>query len=293
MTDPNGFIGKVHTPLVAYIADLPEQCIIVCVLSNQSPTSTASLSQFEENLMTHLHAWRMHSHTLANITLMTIINPTNLPVYLKECAKYGLNGVHQPFWGDWHNADPLLFLMPDALHAWHKFFFDHVLKWVINIMGGAELKKRFAWLQPCVGICHWPKGVSTLKQCMGREHQDLKKVLVAVIAGAMLDDILRAIQAIVDFIFQVQSLLFYNEQVHALTEALHEFHCLKIAIIKAHRCTSKHSKPILHFNMPKLERTGMVVTSVQYMGVPYQYTSNMTKHCHSTHVKTPCHHSNK
>jgi hypothetical protein len=51
----------------------------------------------------------------------------------------GLNGVHQPFWGNWGNADPSIFLTPDALHVWHKFFFDHPLKWIINIMGGEEL----------------------------------------------------------------------------------------------------------------------------------------------------------
>jgi hypothetical protein len=62
-----------------------------------------------------------------------------------------LNGVHQPFWMNWGRANPLDFLTPDAFHAFHKFFFDHPLKWVINIMGGEELDQHIAALQLHLG----------------------------------------------------------------------------------------------------------------------------------------------
>ena len=74
-------------------------------------------------------------------------------------------------------ADPSLFLTPDALHAWHKFFFDYPLQWVINIMGGNELDRRMAALQPRVGVRHWKQGISKLKQCTGREHRKLQKII--------------------------------------------------------------------------------------------------------------------
>jgi hypothetical protein len=171
----------------------------------------------------------------------------------------------------------LIFLMtPDALHAFHKFVFDHPLQWVINIMGGSELDRRLAALQPLVGVRHWKHGISKLKQCTGREHRDLQKVLVPVIAGAVPDSVLRAVRALIEFVFQAQSLLLYDEHLHALNEALREFHTYKNAIVNAGGRRGKRG-PIMHFNIPKLEGLQRVVWNARMMGAPYQYTSDITE----------------
>jgi hypothetical protein len=46
MTDPNGNLRVVHTPLVAWIADYPEQLLIACMSSKNSPISTATAKEF-------------------------------------------------------------------------------------------------------------------------------------------------------------------------------------------------------------------------------------------------------
>ena len=46
MSDPNGFLRLVHTPLVSWIADLPEQHVIACISLKYSPLSTASTENF-------------------------------------------------------------------------------------------------------------------------------------------------------------------------------------------------------------------------------------------------------
>lgn len=226
--------------------------------------------------------------------LMTLehCDPAAIPFYICVAAPLGINGVHQPFWRDWVQADPSLFLTPDTLHAWHKFFFDHVIKWIITIMGGEELDRRMCALPICVGVCHWSNGISKLKQCTGREHRDLKRIIVAVIASAVDDQILCAIRALTEFIFQAQSLLLYNEQLHAIKEALREFHHYKDAIIKA---GGRHGKNglIMHFNMPKLEGMARAAYNARQMGAPYQFTSDVTERCHITHIKTPYRHSNR
>lgn len=50
MSDPNGLIRTCHPVLTSYIADLPEQRVITCVLSNQSPTSIAHQDQFGDSV---------------------------------------------------------------------------------------------------------------------------------------------------------------------------------------------------------------------------------------------------
>ncbi|KIM86842.1 hypothetical protein PILCRDRAFT_86461 [Piloderma croceum F 1598] len=148
-----------------------------------------------------------------------------------------------------------------------------------------------AALQPHVGSCHWTDGISKLKQCTGQEHRDLKKILIAVATGAVPNDVLSALRALVEFIFQAQSLLIYDKHLHALCEAIHEFHALKNSIIIAGGQLGRNG-PILHFKIPKLEAMGSVAHSVIRMGALYQYTSDITEHCHITHVKTPYQMSN-
>jgi Plavaka transposase len=145
LSDPAGQQCWCHTPLVSWIADLPEQHLLACVLANQSPYTLAIRGQFGD-----LHALspchRCHTLDLIRQACATV-QPNSLPEFVKACYALGLNGVHQPFWQDWGNADPPLFLMVNVLHTFHKFFFDHPLKWVINIMGREELDRCMAAIQ--------------------------------------------------------------------------------------------------------------------------------------------------
>ena len=183
LSDPMGNRRICHTPLVSWICDLPEQRMQACVLSNQSPVTLATLEQFGDK---YPKPPRTRTRTLALITqACTKTDPAIIPQFAKTCQALGLNGIHQPFWRNWGDTCPSQFLTPDALHQLHKFFFDHVLKWVINIMGGDELDRRVSALQPRVGVRHWKNGISKLKQCTGREHREMEKIIVTVAAGAV------------------------------------------------------------------------------------------------------------
>ncbi|KAF7985012.1 hypothetical protein HWV62_10006 [Athelia sp. TMB] len=295
MSDYNGEKRINHTPLVSYIADLPEMHTISCTTHNQSPLTLATLEDFGDDQSEKPHIPRDRHHTLNNILRARFDidpGPINFPEFVKAAAKLGLLAVEEPFWAKWGMACPSLFLTPDALHAWHKFYFDHVVSWATNMVGGPELDRRLASLQPHVGVRHWPNGVSTLKQLTGREHRDLEKILVPCIAGAVTSHVLRASRAMTEFIIQAQGVLIYEEQNKSIDIALHEFHYFKNSIIKQGGRKGANG-PIPHFNIPKLEGMGMVTRSVRYMGAPYQYTSDITERCHSTHVKMPYRKSNK
>lgn len=292
MSDPDGNERICYTPLVSWIADLPEQRLIQGVMQNQSPLTTATLGQSGDGPGSARRRPREHSLTLIEQACEIADPITELTSFLKACQSRGLIGVHQPFWRDWGAADPSIFLTPDALHQWHKFFYDHVVKWVINIISGPELDRRLSALQPQVGERHWKNGISKLKQVTGREHRALQKVLVPAIAGAVSDDVLGALRSIVDFIFLGQSLLFYDEHLFGLQQALVEFHTLKPAIQAAGGRRGKHGV-MPHWNIPKLELMNSVAGSVKTMGAPYQWTSDITERCHITHVKDPYRKSNK
>ncbi|KAI5994109.1 hypothetical protein F5J12DRAFT_907287 [Pisolithus orientalis] len=260
-----------HTPLIAWIANYPEQLLITCNSSEPPHDCEYKLQKIQQ--------------------AAAACDPHNIVAFHKVCLALHLNGVMEPFWKDWGHTCPSHFLTPNALHQWHKFYFDHCVYWVINIIGGEELDHCLAALQPRIGTRHWVNGVSTLKQCTSQEHCKLEKLLPAVAAGVLPDDMLCTLCAITEFIFLAQGISHYDETIHSLSEALCEFHHYKSSILRAHGCLGKNS-PLDHFQIPKVELTQHIAWSIHQMGAPYQWTSDITEHCHITHVKVPYHLSN-
>lgn len=290
MPDGDGTVRFCFTPLVSHIMDMAEQRQASVVLSNQSPTSTASYGLFGDSEQCPPRTRQFTLNLIARACGRAA--PDDVEAYTREAGRLGLLGVHEPYWRDWGQADPSIFQTPDALHAWHKFFFDHPMTWIINMIGGIELDRRLQALPISVGVRHWTHGVSKLKQLTGREHRELEKVIVPVIAGAVNTEVLRAIRSIVEFIFNAQALLLYDDHMHATDEALREFHHYKNDIIRAGGRRGKNG-PILHFKIPKLEGMGRVTYNAEYTGAPYQHTSDTTERCHITHVKHPYRQSNR
>ncbi|KAH8987547.1 hypothetical protein EDB86DRAFT_3065710 [Lactarius hatsudake] len=206
--------------------------------------------------------------------------------HVDKAKELSLSGVHLPFWRDWYMADPYHFLVPEILHTCHKFFYDHPLQWCINAIGALEFDSRFKSLHPRVGFHHFGNGVMHVKQMTGREHRDIQRSIVAVIAGTVPPHFLCAIRALVDFIYQVQSPLLTESAIVKFVDALQKFHDEKEAIIAAGvRMGSKG--PIDHFNIPKLEILHHFACSTKMMGVPIQWTADVTECLHITEVKHP------
>jgi hypothetical protein len=144
MSDPRGDLHMILMPLVAWIANYPEQLLISCTASKCSPISHAIAAQFGDPLP---HPPQTHSDTLNAIErACTISDPCNIASFYKMCQTLHLNGVVELYWKDWGNACPSIFLMPNGLHQWHKFFFDHPINWLINIIGGVKLNHQLSVL---------------------------------------------------------------------------------------------------------------------------------------------------
>ena len=55
-------------------------------------------------------------------------DPCDIAAFYKVClSSFHLNGVVLPFWEDWGDACPSMFLTPDALHQWHTFYYNHCI----------------------------------------------------------------------------------------------------------------------------------------------------------------------
>ena len=287
MFDPVGSLRYCFTPLIAYIADTPEAATIAGVTGKTSHITMASYKEFSDSLR--------HPPRTAENTLLQLISiksqgtdPNDLKTYGKEALKYHLNGVHHPFWRNWPMAQPDTFLTPEPLHHWHKQFWDHDVKWCIQVIGGAEINFQFSVLHPTTGFCQFPKGIANLKQVTGQEHRDIQRYLISVIADAVPNcPFLIAVQALMDFWYMAQAPCISDSGCEKIQQSFTLFHEHKDAIIKAGARRGKANKVITEWHIPKLEFLQSVVPSIRGCGVPIQWSAHVTEQAHISEIKYP------
>jgi hypothetical protein len=296
MTDSLGRLRCFFTPIVAYIVDTPEAAVIAGVGGKTSHLTLASHKSFGDHFR---HPTRLGSLTLAQLQhISEEIDPWDLVLYAKGARElYRLNGVHLPFWRDWSLPDgspvePSQFLTPEPLHHWHKQFWDHDAKWCIHAVGSEELDLRFSLLQPCVGFRHFKAGISSMKQVTGRDHRNVQRYIIPLIADTVPKEFTLCIRALADFRYLAQSLSIDDLTLAKISSTLDLFHQNKHAILDAGARVGKGNKPIKHFFIPKLELLHSVVISVRWSGVPIQWSADPTERAHIDVVKTPSENTN-
>ena len=284
MEDPLGLLRVCFPPLAAYIVDTPESALVACIAGKTSSVTMASYKQFGDN---YRHEPRTPSITLANLRAVeSVVDPWELKGYVKEMMKHRLNGVHRPFWCDWPLADPSVFLTSEPLHHWHKQFWDHDVKWCMNAVGKPEFDFRFAVLHPQTGFRHFKEGISSLKQVTGREHRDVQRYIVSVIADAVPPKFLVAIHALLDFRYLAQSRVISEETCFNINYSLREFHAHKQAILDAGARRGQKTT-IDNWYIPKLEFFQSVVPNIRENGVAIQWSADTTEHANITTIKDP------
>jgi Plavaka transposase len=291
MSDPLGSLRYAYTPLAACIVDTPEAAMLSGVAGKTSHVTTASYKEFGDPFR---HRPRTSSMTLAQLqAIEDNVAPWDINAYAKKAATYRLNGVHRLFWRDWPLSDPSKFLTPEPLHHWHKMFWDHDAKWCIRAVGPSEIDFRFSILHPHTGFRQFQEGISKLKQVTGREHRDMQRYMVAVIADAVPKDFLVAIRALADFRYLSQAPEISDQTCTMIDDALQEFHNHKDSIISAGVRTGKGGRVINNWHIPKLEFMQSVTASIRDNGAPMQWSADHTERCHITEVKDPSRSGNR
>jgi hypothetical protein len=296
MGDSLGRIRYCFTPITAYIADTPEAAAIAGVGGKTSHLTLASHKRFGDHFR---HPTRLATLTLSQIARVAEdIDPWDLGPYAKQSqTRFRLNGVHLPFWRDWTLPDgitvePSQFLTPEPLHHWHKQFWDHDAKWCIRAVGSEEIDLRFSLLQPCVGFHHFKAGISSLKQVTSRDHRNVQRYIIPIIADTVTKEFVLCIRALADFRYLAQSRSIDSHTLAEISDALALFHENKQAILKAKARVGKGKKPLDHFFIPKLELLHSVVMSICWSGPPIQWSADPTEHAHIDAIKIPSENTN-
>ena len=264
--------------------------MIACVGGKMSPVTVAMYKEFRDPFY---HEPRTASMTLAQLHIAQFkADPSNLQVFFHEAQCFHLNGVSKPFFKNFPLLYSSSFLMPKMLHYLHKECWDHDIKWCLNVIGNSELDFQLSIMQPIAGYCHFKSRISKLKQITGRVHHDIQCYLIGIIAGAAPPQFVTAICALMDFQYCVQAYYINANELQLITTALDTFHANKQSILAYGAQQGKGNKPINNWYIPKLELMQNFVPSISQLGVPIQWSANVTEHAHISEIKIPARASN-
>ncbi|KLO04020.1 hypothetical protein SCHPADRAFT_897360, partial [Schizopora paradoxa] len=291
MTDANGIKRLVRTVLLAHVSDLPEQQLIACVQQNYSPVSMANLDQFGSSEKHPPRTKRVTLHLIRTVLQTLGMEAKDLALYKTASLALGLNGVHDPYWSDWKFACPSVFLAPDALHQWHKFFYDHIISWTETLLSRPELDGRYARLQKRIGFSHFSAGFTYFSQHTCREFRELQRSFIAVIAGhrKLNDSAMLAFRGLMEFIYYAQFDSQSSSSLAKLEASLSLFHENKESLSAA------RGGPIQggQFRIPKLNIMHYVRHRAELIGSLPQYSTEQIERCHITMAKEPYRASNR
>jgi hypothetical protein len=218
----DGNIRHIFPILAAYVADHPEQCLVACCHESRCPICIAGNSD----------------HGLGEPQIATLRTQLTTEHLLYNRAKgrrdpkfdeWGVREVFAPFWAGMPHADIFRCITPDLLHQLHKgVFMDHLVQWCAETMGGKEIMdRRYKAMTPYPGLRHFGSGISGVHQWTCTEYQEMQRVFLGVVAGAVSHEAATAVRAILDFIFYARSHSHTSETLLRMQQALETFHEVK------------------------------------------------------------------
>lgn len=264
MTCADSFVRRIFPILAAYVADHPEQCLVACCMENRCPRCVVGRDDHGKN-------FRSPPCSPA-ATLSTLSQHKNgEDPYLFDDE--GLRPIYYPFWADLPHTDIFTCITPDILHQLHKGVFkDHLVKWCTSLSSEDEIDARFKSMTNYQGLRHFKKGISTISQWTGKEHKEMERVIVAVLSGIVDSRVLKAVRAILDFIYYAQYQRHTDITLARMQNALDTFHSHKDVFAQLRRDED--------FNIPKFHSMLHYIDSIRSLGSADGYNTESPERLH-------------
>ncbi|KAI0832135.1 hypothetical protein BC628DRAFT_1310479 [Trametes gibbosa] len=250
MTCADGQIRQVFPILAAYVADHPEQCLIACCLENRCPRCLVPRLE-RGNQQVNLP----RNHTVIKDLLERVGQGEHPP----ELDVNGIRPVPDPFWANLPHADIFTSITPDILHQLHKGVIkDHLVTWCQAVLGKEELNARFKTMPEAHGLRHFKHGISLISQWTGAEAKELEKTLLGVMVGCGEAGVMRAVRALLDFVYYAQYEVHTDATLSRMQDSLDRLHAAKEVFVNLGIRD--------HFNIPKFHSLLHFLQSIRALG---------------------------
>ncbi|KAF8547285.1 hypothetical protein OG21DRAFT_1479515 [Imleria badia] len=241
MVCTDGLVRRVYPVLAAFVGDHPEQCLVACCAEN----------------------WYPKCHMPANQCGATVEFPSCNQVQTAHFIAKGLCPVFLPFWANLLHCDIFTSITSDILHQLHQGIIkDHLKKWCMAIVGKKAFDSRFRATPFHPGL----------------DHKQLEQVFVTTLVGTTPNhEVVWASCALIDFVYLAQYHSHSDDTLHALQDALNEFHAFKDVFIDL----GCHE----HFNIPKLHSLVHYVESIHQFGSLDGFNTENSERLHIDYTK--------
>ncbi|KAF8906944.1 hypothetical protein CPB84DRAFT_1844079 [Gymnopilus junonius] len=186
-------------------------------------------------------------------------------------------GVFAPFWKDLPYTNIHKSITPDVLHQLYQGIFKHLIGWCQRILGEKVLDQCIQSLPLGYGLWQFKNGISKLSQISGSECKNMAKILLGCLVSLMAQQGIKAVKALLDFIYLAQYTSHNKETLDYMKNALEEFHDNKQYFINI-QCQE-------HLNLPKLHSLIHYVDSIELFGMTNNYNTEMFEHLHIDFAK--------
>jgi hypothetical protein len=265
----DGVVHRCHPLVAVFVGDYPEQCLVSC--SKHCPVCPIGRERLGEN-----HCLPPRDLDPILETLHSVHDgPT---AYTKACKDAGIKPVVDPFWANLPYVDIYQSITPDILHQLYQGVVKHVVSWVCDAFGSAEVDARCRRLPPNHNIRIFSKGITSLSRVSGKEHADMCRILLGLIVdmrtleGTSATRLVRAVRGVLDFLYTAQFPSQTDETLVLLTESLTAFHNNKDIFIELGIRDA--------FNIPKIHSMQHYVRSIRNYGATDNYNTEYTERLH-------------
>ena len=288
MTSSDGSVRDIFPLLSCYVADYPEQCLVACSKYGTCPKCRTKATELgnEEEAERRIQSWTQTVICEASAYCQEFPEHRRACHFHTYCMDRDVAGtVHRPFWDDLPCCDINRAITPDVLHQLYQGVFKHLVYWCQTAVGKNRLDERIRALPPAYGLHHFKNGISALSQISGSERKNMAKNLLGCLIGIMPKDGIKAVTALLDFIYIAQYEAHDDITLGYLDDALKRFFEHRDYFIKI--------KVRQDFHIPKFHSLLHYVNSIRLFGTTDNYNTEMFERLHIDFSKNGFRASNK
>ncbi|KAI1786574.1 hypothetical protein LXA43DRAFT_975694 [Ganoderma leucocontextum] len=278
ITSGDGVERRGHPIFAMYIGDYPEQLLVTCCKNGTCPKCNIPRNEVGDSTDPH-RPLRNLDGVLAALDKVD----ASASAFSRACREAGIKPVRHPFWEDLPYVNIFRSITPDILHQLHQGVIKHVITWLTKAYGAEELDARCRRFPPNHQIRLFMKGITTLQRVTGKEHADMCRFLLGLVVGLPLRDgfspvrLVRAVRAILDFLYLAQYPAHTSETLGQISAALEHFHANKYIFVDLGIRDS--------FHLPKLHSLDHYLISIKLFGTTDNYDTQYTERLHIDFAK--------
>src|SRR6266403_813311 len=271
MMSGDGVWQQCHPVLAIFVGDYPEQALVTCMYYGRCPKCTVAPRQLGEYRPFPLHVQ-------SAVLNMYILSDGPVCIFHDACYEIRMKPIFHPFWESLPLTDIFRSVTPDILHQMLQGMAKHLIAWLIRIFGAVAIDRRCQALPPNHKVLLFPKGIATLLHVSGHEHKKMCSILLGLIVdlpvpgGLDSSCIVKAMRALMDFLFLAQYESHTGDTISQMQEHLTQFHDNKMVFLNL--------RVQKQFNLPKLHSLTHYASLIKLFGTTDNYNTEQSERLH-------------